>query len=673
MRSQTLVKQVFSKTRPKPAASRRPRAIVQAVQRACFETFEDRRMLSFSPATGYAVGLVPQAVATADFNGDGRLDLVTANTYGNTVSVLLGNVDGTFQAALNSAAGAHPLSVAVGDFNADGKTDLVTANESELGVMAGDGDGTFQPVGSIILPDQFPWTIYSANALQQSPTSVVVGDLNADGKLDLVATGRVSFPVFFTGPDGYGMYYESRANCFANVLLGTGNATFANAKITPEYQEVPPAVALADFNGDGKLDVVAAGYGASVMLGTGDGTLRTPLQSGYGWAGASVPVADFDRDGKPDLLLGNTILTARGDGTFQTGQTVSDIYGHAVAGDVNGDGKLDLVGLTSWTQYGSYGPGGNYDPTTTDSATVLLGYGDGSFAPASASVLDSYPGYVSYDPGTPLLGDFNGDGWPDLAATGSAKNRVAVALNNGNWPVPVLPPSMSIGDAAVTEGNSGTVDAVFTVTLSKPSDQVVTVQYATAGGTAAAGNDFNSAAGTVTFQPGETSKTVAVPVRGDLIDEYDETVFVLLSGVTNARVADGHGLGTIIDNDPPPSMVISDVTRNEGDSGRTGFTFTVSLSAPSEKSVSVNYATTNGTATTADNDFVAASGTLYFAAGQTSQTVTVMVIGDKKKESNETFFLNLSGASSAVITDGQGIGTVLSDDVQGKSSARNNK
>jgi len=463
-----------------------------------------------------------------------------------------------------------------------------------------------------------------------------------------------------------------------NVLLGSGNGAFSDAKVasdgagTANFSETPQAVALGDFNGDGKPDVVAAGSGAVVMLGNGDGTLGSPLASGFGSPGNSIPVADFNQDGKLDILLGNEIFTGRGDGTFASGQSLPGIYNRAVAGDVNADGKIDIVATTSQTHYASYGYYGGYDPTTTDSVTVLLGYGDGSFAPGITSPLGSHSGYASYAYGNPVLADFNGDGRPDLAAADSAISSVYVLPNDGHWVLVPQPPSISIGDATVTEGDSGSLNAVFTVTLSKASTQTVTVQYATADGSAISGADFTSVTGTLTFAPGETSKTIPVAVTGDLIDEYDENFSVNLSAPTNAKTADGIGIGTILDNDPPPTIVINDVRKSEGDSGRTSFTFTVSLSAPSEKQVSVNYATANGTASMSGSDYVAASGALFFAPGQTGQTITIWVVGDKKSEADETFFLNLSGATNAVLADSQGVGTILNDDTLGKRVSSKN-
>lgn len=225
---------------------------------------------------------------------------------------------------------------------------------------------------------------------------------------------------------------------------------------------------------------------------------------------------------------------------------------------------------------------------------------------------------------------------------------------------------LSIGDATVTEGDSGSVNGVFTVTLSKASDQTVTVQYAAAAdGLAVSGRDFDAATGTVTFAPGETSKTIAVAVRGDLIDEYDEIFHVNLSGAAGALIVDAQGMGTISDNDPPPTISIADASRVEGHKGSVALAFTISLSAASEKDISVNFATADGTATTADNDYLGTSGSVLIAAGQMSASLSVFIVGDKRAESNETFFVNLSGAVDAVFADGQAIGTILNDDKGG--------
>jgi hypothetical protein len=234
--------------------------------------------------------------------------------------------------------------------------------------------------------------------------------------------------------------------------------------------------------------------------------------------------------------------------------------------------------------------------------------------------------------------------------------RLQVTIANNN-------PAITIGDAVVTEGDAGAVNAAFPVSLSGPTSDVITVSFATADGTAAAGTDYLTTLGTLTFTPGgATTQNIAVPVNGDLLDEADETFFVNLSNPVNATIADGQGLGTILDNDPPPMVSINDVTMAEGSGGgTTPFTFTASLSQTSGREVTVNFATSDDTAQ-AGSDYIAASGTVTFPPGSTTQPVTVMVVADMKFEANETFAVNLSGATNADIDDGAGTGTITNDD-----------
>ena len=223
--------------------------------------------------------------------------------------------------------------------------------------------------------------------------------------------------------------------------------------------------------------------------------------------------------------------------------------------------------------------------------------------------------------------------------------------------------SISIGNASVTEGNTGTANTLFTVSLSAASANTVSVHYASADGTAMAGSDYTAVSGTLTFAPGETSKTISVAVAGDTINEPDETFVVNLSNPSNATIADGQGQATILNDDPPPpSLAIGDVTVNEGNSGVTSAVFSVTLSSASSQTVTVNYASADGSAKVATKDYVAVSGTLTFAPGQTTGTIVVSITGDRKREKDETFFVNLSSPSNATIARGQGRGTIRNDD-----------
>jgi hypothetical protein len=226
-------------------------------------------------------------------------------------------------------------------------------------------------------------------------------------------------------------------------------------------------------------------------------------------------------------------------------------------------------------------------------------------------------------------------------------------------------PTLSINDVTTTEGNSGTVSMVFTITLSARATVPVTVDIATTDGSAQAPSDYESRSGRLTFTPGETSKTLTVPVNGDFVDEQNENFFVNLSSASNATIADGHAVGTIIDDDPtepPPfSVSISDASVTEGDSGTATALFRVTLSTVMAQRVTVEFATSDGSAL-AGSDYVAQSGRVTFAPGETIEVIAVTVHGDRADEENENFFVNLNTATNATIADGQAVGVIVDDD-----------
>jgi hypothetical protein len=349
-----------------------------------------------------------------------------------------------------------------------------------------------------------------------------------------------------------------------------------------------------------------------------------------------------------------------GDGTFgdpiRTYFSSSSAPSLAVA-DFNSDGRLDVftleVGVTDG--YGTIYPVDNY-------ANVLLGLGNGQFSWQDAFTFYDYPQNL-------WIGDIGWDGHPDVIITSwlaSNDDLYALAwINDGNWgswePPPPAPPQLSINNATITEGNAGAVAATFTVTLSAESSEAVSVDYATADG-AATGSDYQTASGTLTFAPGERSKAITILVNGDRLGEPNETFVVNLSNSTNATIASGQATGTILDDEPRIS--ISDVTKSEGRKGKTTlFTFTVTLSNAYDQPVTMSFQTANGAARTSDNDYVARTGTLTFAPGETTKNITIEVKGDSKREAHETFYLDLFGLSSnALFTKNRGIGTILNDD-----------
>lgn len=225
-------------------------------------------------------------------------------------------------------------------------------------------------------------------------------------------------------------------------------------------------------------------------------------------------------------------------------------------------------------------------------------------------------------------------------------------------------PNLTINDVTASEGNSGSTSFTFTVSLSAPAGPGgVTFDISTANGTATGGTDFVPQTYTSqTIPAGSTTYTFGVQVLGDPLNEPTETFFVNVTNVTNAVVVDGQGVGTIANDDPLPSLSIDDVAPIEGNSGTTNAVLTVSLSAASGQTVTVNYASADGTAT-APGDYTAVSGVLTFTPGQTVRTISVPVAGETVPEANETLFVNLSGATFATIADNQGVVTIQNDDV----------
>jgi uncharacterized protein (TIGR03790 family) len=332
------------------------------------------------------------------------------------------------------------------------------------------------------------------------------------------------------------------------------------------------------------------------------------------------------------------------------------------------------------------------DPNRAPSVSLTAPAGGATFtAPASVTLgasafdEDGTIARVDFYAGSNLIGTDTtspyGINWANVpegqyaltaVATDSAGAQTTSSAVNISVTQPATPPAISINDVAVTEGNTGTTGAVFNVSLSAASTQTVTVKYQTANGTATASADYTAVPlTTLTFAPGQTSLPVTVQVKGDLLDEVNETFSVNLSAATNATIADGSGLGTITDNDPTPSLRVNRVSVTEVNPGMVNATFTVSLSARSAQTVTVKCQTTNGTAV-APADYTALPlTTLTFTPGQTSLPVNVAVKGDLLDEANETFNLVLSAPVNATLAVSQGTGTIIDSNEAPQLSVNN--
>jgi hypothetical protein len=299
------------------------------------------------------------------------------------------------------------------------------------------------------------------------------------------------------------------------------------------------------------------------------------------------------------------------------------------------------------------------DYATTDGTGVA-----GEDFTASLGTLTFTPEDTAKEITVDITGDANHEGDDSFVVEleNATLATIADALGIGTITNDDTAPTLAVNDVSVTEGNAGLVSANFTVTKTGPTALSASVGFATANGMALSGSDYDAQSGTLTFAPSDVSKTVAVSVRGDLLDEWsNESYLVNLSGAQNASVTDGQGVGTILDDDAAPAMSIGDGKVNE--TSTSVCTLVVKLSAASGRAISVQYATLSGTAGTAD--YVAKSGELKFARGEVSKQVKVTARADTKAEGTERFSVKLSGVSpagAATFADSTGTCSIIDND-----------
>jgi hypothetical protein len=587
--------------------------------------FESRIWVLLGDGTGRFTPAAPllsfpnlnvRALAAADFNNDGIVDLVASHSL-DAVSVLLGNGAGGFTTAPGSPMSGNQVlgeRIAALDFNRDGNADIVIDAQidasSPVVIRLGDGTGAFgAPIIVAIGYRSFP------------------GDFNSDGFADLVI--RVSPPA-----GGVAVY------------LGDGRGGFALAS-APMLTGAAP-LAVGDFDGDGKLDVLAQTASLAILLGDGLGGL-TRGPSGIG------PQGGF--------------LTS-----FETA------YSSAAVGDFNQDGRLEFTTFHNWLGLVTLVGKCEASPTTTTLVTSPAPSASGESVSLTASVTSSAvsgvpTGKVEFSIGGSVvrrIKDLVG-GVASLTEAFTSTTFISARYlgdvafeTSSSAALHSVRPKLSITDPSANTFSDTAVQ--FVVSLSSATDVPVSVAYRTADRSARAGIDYTSTSGTLTFEAGQTAKTVAVPVsRGTAGPSKD--FFLALSNPTNAVLGRSAGVGTLsyVDNPGALTLLIDDPVVREGNAGVTLLAFTLSLSKTAS-TVTVEFSTADGTAT-AGTDYTSRSGTVTFPAGKRVRTILIPIVGNTTVQSNRTVFVNLTNPTGgAQLVRTQGTGTVVDDDPNSAAS-----
>jgi len=563
---------------------------------------------TFTAAASPATGVAPYSLAVADFNKDGIPDIAVANNFSNSVTILLGKGDGTFTPVASSPTVDNPQIIIAGDFNGDGIPDLVVPNfdsssgNESLTVLLGKGDGTFTPTASVPLDNQ--------------PNALVAGDFNGDGILDLaVDIGNK-----------------------LTVLLGNGDGTFTAAgSTTLGFSNQPNSIAVADLKGEGKLDLVAVGAREAasgltatiqILLGNGDGTFQSPSTiTTSSQTIDAVAVGDFNGDGKPDLATTNCgasvsdvgctlgVSLGSGDGTFQSqvtapGSPAGDET-FIAAGDFNGDGLEDTALL-------------NYinANTSTNVLTVLLSENSTSTATATGISLPAASGtqqVVASFPGDSNYAASVSSALSLSSAAGTATVSLSASTTSVSFGTPVTFTATVTGSGATPAGSVSFMEGssvLNTANLNSSGVATYTTSSLAVGQrsiSASYGGDTNYSAAsspavviTVTGASGEPAPTVTVtPSASSITTTQALTVKVAVSG--------GSGKPT-----PTGSLTLSGGGYTSSTvlvSGSGSLTIPAGSLAVGTDSLTVTYTPDSGSSSTYSSAAGTASVTVTNAAG----------------------------------------------------------